>query len=101
MREVKNAEEEGVEFVWLSAPEAFRGDTSVSGVRSVRMHLGLPDSSGRQSVEPLEGSHFTLEADLVHQGAGLRSRGPAGDVRRAGTGRQPLGHAQDRLTAAS
>ncbi len=31
MREVKNAEEEGVEFVWLSAPEAFLGDDRVSG----------------------------------------------------------------------
>jgi len=58
LREVKNAEEEGVEFVWLSAPEAFLGDDAVTGVRAVRMHLGLPDASGRQSVEPIEGSHF-------------------------------------------
>ena len=71
MREVKNAEEEGVEFVWLSAPEAFLGDASVSGVRAVRMHLGLPDSSGRQSVDPIPGSHFTLEADLVIKALGF------------------------------
>ena len=71
MREVKNAEEEGVEFVWLSAPEAFLGDASVSGVRAVRMHLGLPDSSGRQAVEPIPGSHFTLEADLVIKALGF------------------------------
>ena len=57
MREVKNAEEEGVEFVWLSAPEAFLGDEVVAGVRAVRMRLGLPDASGRQSVEPIDGSH--------------------------------------------
>src|SRR5581483_11654121 len=62
MREVKNAEEECVEFVWLSAPEAFLGKKTVSGVRATRMRLGLPDASGRQSVEPIEGSHFTLEA---------------------------------------
>ena len=71
MREVKNAEEEGVEFVWLSAPEAFLGDGSVSGVRAVRMHLGLPDSSGRQSVEPIAGSHFTVGADLVIKALGF------------------------------
>ncbi|KXU92089.1 NAD(P)-dependent oxidoreductase [Acetobacter cerevisiae] len=64
-REVKNAEEEGVEFVWLSAPEAFLGDDHVTGVRATRMKLGLPDATGRQSVEPLEGSSFTLDADLV------------------------------------
>ncbi len=71
MREVKNAEEEGVEFVWLSAPEAFLGDGTVSGVRAVRMHLGLPDSSGRQSVEPIAGSHFTVGADLVIKALGF------------------------------
>ena len=71
MREVKNAEDEGVEFVWLSAPEAFLGDASVAGVRAVRMHLGLPDASGRQSVEPIEGSHFTESADLVIKALGF------------------------------
>ena len=71
MREVKNAEEEGVEYVWLAAPEAFLGDTEVTGVRALRMHLGLPDASGRQSVEPLEGSHFTVAADLVVKALGF------------------------------
>ena len=71
MREVKNAEEEGVEFVWLSAPEAFLGGDTVAGVRAIRMHLGLPDASGRQSVEPLEGSHFTVKADLVIKALGF------------------------------
>jgi glutamate synthase (NADPH/NADH) small chain len=71
MREVKNAEEEGVEFVWLSAPEAFLGDGQVSAVRAVRMHLGLPDASGRQSVEPVAGSSFTVLADLVIKALGF------------------------------
>ena len=71
MREVKNAEEEGVEFVWLSAPEAFLGEDQVSGVRAERMHLGLPDASGRQSVEAIEGSHFTVPADLVIKALGF------------------------------
>ena len=71
LREVKNAEEEGVEFVWLSGPEAFLGDGHVTGVRAARMHLGLPDASGRQSVEPIEGSHFNLPADLVIKALGF------------------------------
>jgi glutamate synthase (NADPH/NADH) small chain len=71
MREVKNAEEEGVKFVWLSAPEAFLGDNHVSAVRAVRMRLGLPDASGRQSVEVVQGSHFTLPADLVIKALGF------------------------------
>jgi glutamate synthase (NADPH/NADH) small chain len=71
MREVKNAQEEGVEFVWLSAPEAFLGDAAVTGLRATRMHLGLPDASGRQSVEPIEGSHFTIPADLVIKALGF------------------------------
>jgi glutamate synthase (NADPH/NADH) small chain len=71
MREVKNAEEEGVEFVWLAAPEAFMGDDRVSAVRAVRMHLGLPDASGRQSVEPIEGSRFDIPAGLVIKALGF------------------------------
>ena len=71
MRETKNAQEEGVEFVWLSAPEAFLGDGSVNAVRAVRMHLGLPDASGRQSVDPIAGSHFSVKADLVIKALGF------------------------------
>ncbi len=70
-REVKNAEEEGVEFVWLAAPEAFLGDDTVTGVRASRMRLGMPDASGRQAVEREEGSDFTLEADLVIKALGF------------------------------
>ena len=71
LREVMNAEEEGVEFVWLAAPEAFLGDAEVSGVRVQRMHLGVPDASGRQSPVPVEGSSYTLEADMVIKALGF------------------------------
>ena len=64
-REVANAEEEGVEFVWLSAPEAFLGDETVKAVRVARMRLGLPDSSGRRSPEPIEGSSENHDCDLA------------------------------------
>jgi glutamate synthase (NADPH/NADH) small chain len=71
LREVKNAEDEGVEFVWLAAPEAFLGEDTISGVRAVRMKLGLPDASGRQSVDAVEHSSFTLPADLVIKALGF------------------------------
>ena len=64
-REVANAEEEGVEFVWMASPEAILGDGAVSGVRAGRMHLSVADASGRQTPVPIEGSAFTLPAELV------------------------------------
>jgi glutamate synthase (NADPH/NADH) small chain len=70
-REVRNAEEEGVEFVWQCAPEALLGDGHVSGLRSVKMHLGVADSSGRQLPTALEGSQFTSPADLVISALGF------------------------------
>jgi len=72
-REVANAEEEGVEFIWLSAPEAFLGDAGegVTGVRAQKMRLGPPDSSGRQSPEPVADSSFTIEADIVIKALGF------------------------------
>ena len=70
-REVANAEEEGVEFVWLSAPEGFFGDAAVSAVRTMRMRLGMPDASGRQSVQVVPGSAQPIEADLVIKALGF------------------------------
>ncbi len=70
-REVANAEEEGVEFVWLSAPVAFEGQGSVTGVRVTRMRLGAPDASGRRAPEPEPGSEETLPADLVIKALGF------------------------------
>jgi glutamate synthase (NADPH/NADH) small chain len=70
-REVANAEEEGVEFVWLSAPEAFDGTHNVNGVRVTKMRLGRPDASGRRAPESDPGSEFRLEADLVIKALGF------------------------------
>lgn len=73
-REVANAEEEGVEFVWLTAPEAVlnEGTTDrVTGVRCIKMHLGVADASGRQSPQPIEGSQYTLPADMVIEALGF------------------------------
>lgn len=65
-REVTNAREEGVEFVWLAAPEAVLDqDGRAAEVRAVRMHLGIADATGRQTPTPIEGSQFRLPAEMV------------------------------------
>jgi len=77
-REVANAEEEGVEFIWLAAPTGYVADTNVTdlqnpgeqsgnvqGVITQRMRLGSPDATGRRSPEVIDGSDYIEEADLV------------------------------------
>ncbi len=70
-REVQNAEEEGVVFNWLSAPQAFLGDEKVRAVRAQRIHLGQPDATGRQVPEVIDGSSHELSADLVIKALGF------------------------------
>ena len=70
-REVQNAEEEGVEFVWLSAPKGFTGGIRVEGVMVQRMRLGQPDATGRQMPELIEGADYIEPADLVIQALGF------------------------------
>ena len=70
-REVQNAEEEGVDFVWLTAPRGFVGSDHVQGVIVQKMRLGAPDASGRQSPEIIEGADYTEAADLVIQALGF------------------------------
>jgi glutamate synthase (NADPH/NADH) small chain len=73
LREVAHAEEEGVAFRWLAAPEAFvsSGQGRVGAVRARQMRLGLADASGRRVPEPDAGGAFTLEADLVIKALGF------------------------------
>ena len=70
-REVGNAIEEGVEFIWLSSPKKFLGKDNVQEVEVNKMILGEPDSSGRKKpvIEP--GSEFRLPADLVIKSLGF------------------------------
>ncbi|MGR3249344.1 MAG: NAD(P)-dependent oxidoreductase [Paracoccus sp. (in: a-proteobacteria)] len=90
-REVQNAEEEGVEFVWLSGPGGFVGHVTgdfaaaqeadvdgpvrtVSQIASVsiqKMRLGQPDVTGRQSPELIEGADYDEPADLVIKALGF------------------------------
>ncbi|TRD22078.1 NAD(P)-dependent oxidoreductase [Palleronia caenipelagi] len=69
-REVANAEEEGVEFVWLSAPKGFAGDR-VERVMVQTMRLGQPDATGRRVPEIVEGADYVEEADLVVKALGF------------------------------
>jgi glutamate synthase (NADPH/NADH) small chain len=71
--EVANAEEEGVEFVWLSAPEAFLGEETVSAIRVQRIHLGVADAGGRQTPQVIKGPSFTIEPDMVIKALGFEA----------------------------
>ena len=94
-REVQNAEEEGVDFVWMSAPGAFVGHVTgeaklaqeadvdgvvqiapqiapqITNVRVQKMRLGAPDVTGRQSPELIEGADYDEPADLVIKALGF------------------------------
>ncbi len=70
-REVGNAIEEGVEFVWLTSPKRFIGDTKVSAVEVNKMKLGEPDSSGRRKPEIEKGAEYKISADLVIKSLGF------------------------------
>jgi glutamate synthase (NADPH) small chain len=67
VEEVHHAEQEGVEFHWLTHPVEVLGDGAgnVRGMRCVRMELGEPDESGRRRPVAVKGSEFDFEADLV------------------------------------
>jgi glutamate synthase (NADPH/NADH) small chain len=65
--EVHHAEQEGIEFHWLTNPVEILddGEGSVSGMRCIRMELGEPDDSGRRRPVPVAGSEFEIETDQV------------------------------------
>ncbi len=65
--ELHHAQEEGIEFHWLTAPVEILGDETnrVRAIRCVQMELGDPDASGRRRPVPIEGSEFDFEADTV------------------------------------
>ena len=69
-REVQNAEEEGAEFLWLSAPAGFVGE-GVTGVNVQKMRLGAPDATGRQTPELIEGADYVEPADIVIKALGF------------------------------
>ncbi len=70
-REVGNAIEEGVEFIWLTSPKSFIGETKVNEVEVNKMNLAEPDSSGRRRPEIEVGSEYRIPADLVIKSLGF------------------------------
>ena len=70
-REVQNAEEEGIEFVWLTSPSKFNGKNKVESVEVNKIKLGEPDDSGRRRPEIIEGSNYNVKADLVIKSLGF------------------------------
>jgi glutamate synthase (NADPH/NADH) small chain len=67
IEEVHHAEEEGIQFHFLTAPTRFIGDDKgrVKAMECIQMDLGEPDSSGRRRPIPIEGSEFIMDSDLV------------------------------------
>lgn len=72
--EVFNAEQEGVEFHFLTNPVKILGDDKgwVKGVECIKMKLGEPDKSGRRRPIPIPNSEFVIEADTVVMALGTR-----------------------------
>ena len=70
LREVQNAEEEGVVFEWLTAPKGFVGNP-ISAVKVQRMRLGAPDTTGRRSPVVIDGAEYDEPADLVIKALGF------------------------------
>ena len=70
-REVANAEEEGVEFIWLSSPKEFLGKNKVESLIVDKIKLGEPDESGRRKPEIQKNSEFNIKADMVIKALGF------------------------------
>ena len=70
-REVVNAEEEGVEFVWLSNPKKFLGKNKIENIIVDKIKLGEPDDSGRRKPQVQENSEFKIKTDMIIKALGF------------------------------
>ena len=70
-REVLNAEEEGVEFIWLSSPKEFKGLDKVESLVANKIKLGEPDESGRRMPVIQKNSEFEIKADIIIKALGF------------------------------
>ncbi len=84
LEEIGHAEEEGVEFHWLTAPVEILddGDGNVSGMRCIKMQLGEPDASNRPRPVPVAGSEYQFEADMVVYAIGTNANPIIGQTAR-------------------
>lgn len=65
IEEIHHAEEEGINFLWLTSPLKIIGEKLVQGIEVIKMELGEPDSSGRRRPVPVKGSEFKIDCDQV------------------------------------
>ena len=93
-------QEEGVEFVWLTAPEAYLGDDVFVVCGAVRIRLGAPDATGRQTPENCRGSSHEIEADLVIKALGFDPEDLPNAFRRTRSSVTGWGTVGDRLPLA-
>ena len=70
-REVLNAEEEGIEFIWLSSPKKFKGTVKVESLLLDKIKLGEPDDSGRSKPIIQKNSEFEIKADIIMKALGF------------------------------
>ena len=70
-REVANAEEEGVNFIWLTSPKKFIGQENVSEIEVSKMKLGEPDYTGRRKPVIEKGNEFKISTNLVIKSLGF------------------------------
>ena len=70
-REVHNAEDEGVKFLWLSNPKEFIGKNFIKSLIANKIKLGEPDDSGRRKPIVQNGSEFKLQADMIIKALGF------------------------------
>jgi len=70
-REVANAEEEGVEFVWLSNPKEFKGSNKIENLIVDQIKLGEPDDTGRRKPQIKKGAEFEIKTDMVIKALGF------------------------------
>jgi glutamate synthase (NADPH/NADH) small chain len=89
-REVANAKEEGVQFLWNRQPIEIVGTDRVEGVKVVTTQLGEPDERGRRRPEPVAGSEEIIMADRVIIAFGFRPS-PADWMTEAGIGTDERG----------
>jgi glutamate synthase (NADPH/NADH) small chain len=72
--EYEIAKKDGCVYYFLTAPQRILGKRYVTGIECIRMKLGKPDASGRPAPEPIPGSEFTLECDMVIKSLGQKKQ---------------------------
>jgi len=91
IEEIRHAEEEGLNFQFLTNPVRFLGKEDVEGMECIRMELGEPGRDGRRRPQPIEGSEFVIEADQVIIAIGARVS-PLAPLAAAGAQLDDRGH---------